>query len=268
MDPNGLDTITFTQKTTIIKIPGRADPHSDNLKTSDKQIVLQGGNIDIKPGGGLDVFYYQNITTTTDENGNVSTTTTGLQQFNPRGTAANDYRTGGWSGVLGPFYDDRNVLAMLAPKWLLTKYAEKSKTFDTFQYWAYQTAIANQSDLKFINALQKVTTAVYTIAGTYGIARMTIVAALPAVTEEASFFEGTSYTNKVLQQMQIGDFHSFPEGVKAFEKYGLRSIIKGADGVEREMLKIPGEYGNKQGFFEFIKEPDGIINHRVFNPIR
>ncbi|MDO5615800.1 MAG: hypothetical protein Q4G16_06395 [Cruoricaptor ignavus] len=81
-----------------------------------------------------------------------------------------------------------------------------------------------------------------------------------------SFFEGTKYTNKVLGQMKKGDFHGFPESVKAFEASGIRSIIKGGDGVTRQMLKIPGGYGSKKGFFEFIKEADGMINHRLFRP--
>lgn len=42
--------------------------------------------------------------------------------------------------------------------------------------------------------------------------------------------------------------------------------IKGGDGVVRDMLKIPAEYRGKQGVFEFIKESDGAINHRLFKP--
>lgn len=62
------------------------------------------------------------------------------------------------------------------------------------------------------------------------------------------------------------DFHSFPESVKAFESDGKISTIKGGDGVTRQMLKIPGEFGGKKGFFEFIKDADGSINHRLFRP--
>lgn len=42
--------------------------------------------------------------------------------------------------------------------------------------------------------------------------------------------------------------------------------ITGGDGIVRDMLKIPGEYRGKQDVFEFIKEPDGSINHRLFRP--
>ncbi|MFR5957863.1 MAG: hypothetical protein ACLUHB_17315 [Odoribacter splanchnicus] len=51
----------------------------------------------------------------------------------------------------------------------------------------------------------------------------------------------------------------------AFESNGFITTIKGGDGIVREMLKIPGGYKGRKGFFEFIKEFDGTINHRLFN---
>jgi hypothetical protein len=80
------------------------------------------------------------------------------------------------------------------------------------------------------------------------------------------FFEGTKYSNKVLGQMKEGDFHAFPESVKAFQGDGFISTIKGADGVTREMLSIPVAYRGKTGAFEFIKESHGRISHRFFRP--
>jgi hypothetical protein len=80
------------------------------------------------------------------------------------------------------------------------------------------------------------------------------------------FFAGTKYTDKVLGQINTGDFHAFPEGVTAFQGAGQVTKITGRDGVVRDLLKIPGEYRGKQGVFEFIKESDGSINHRLFNP--
>jgi RHS repeat-associated protein len=80
-----------------------------------------------------------------------------------------------------------------------------------------------------------------------------------------SFFDNTQYTDKVLNQMKSGDFHSFPKSVEAFELNGTVSPLKGGDGIYRQILKIPGEYGSRSGVFEFIKEPDGMINHRLFN---
>ena len=81
-----------------------------------------------------------------------------------------------------------------------------------------------------------------------------------------SFFQGTKYSPKVAEQMRNRDMHGFPEGVKMFEKDGTVTKITGGDGITRDMLKIPGEYKGKQGNFEFIKEPDGTINHRFFRP--
>ncbi|SSZ47239.1 RHS repeat domain-containing protein [Bergeyella zoohelcum] len=83
---------------------------------------------------------------------------------------------------------------------------------------------------------------------------------------KSSFFKGTKYSNKVLGQIKKGDNHSFPESVKTFEKYGKVSVIKGGDGIRRTMLTIPGSYNGKNGNFEFIKESNGIINHRLFRP--
>lgn len=84
---------------------------------------------------------------------------------------------------------------------------------------------------------------------------------------EKDFFAGTKYTDKVLVQMKQGDFHSFPESVRGFQDTGSVSKLTGGDGVVREILKIPGNYQGKDGFFEFIKEVDGSINHRLFRPI-
>ncbi|MGI8544185.1 MAG: RHS repeat domain-containing protein [Aridibacter sp.] len=89
--------------------------------------------------------------------------------------------------------------------------------------------------------------------------------ALSVVPRGSSFFQGTRYTDKVLGQMKTGDFHAFPESVRAFESAGRVTNITGGDGVVRQMLRIPGGYRNSNGFFEFIKEQNGNINHRFFN---
>jgi RHS repeat-associated protein len=83
-----------------------------------------------------------------------------------------------------------------------------------------------------------------------------------------SFFEGARYTQKVLQQMRggVGEFHSFPESVAAFESAGTVRAITGGDRVVRQILEIPGSYGGRNGVFQFIKEADGAINHRLFVP--
>jgi hypothetical protein len=77
-----------------------------------------------------------------------------------------------------------------------------------------------------------------------------------------------TYTEKVLAQMKggAGDYHSFPELVKNYESLGTVKTITGGDGVVRDALEIPGSYGGRDSVFQFIKNPDGTINHRLFVP--
>ncbi|WP_404654353.1 VENN motif pre-toxin domain-containing protein, partial [Raoultella terrigena] len=80
------------------------------------------------------------------------------------------------------------------------------------------------------------------------------------------FFKGTTYTDKVKQQASSGDFHSFPESVDGHAHQGTISIITGGDGVERLKLEISGSYRGREGIFEYIRESNGTINHRLFVP--
>jgi filamentous hemagglutinin len=80
------------------------------------------------------------------------------------------------------------------------------------------------------------------------------------------FFKGTAYTDKVKQQASSGDFHSFPESVDGHANQGTVSVITGGDGVERLKLEISGSYRGKDGVFEYIREPNGSINHWLFVP--
>ena len=82
----------------------------------------------------------------------------------------------------------------------------------------------------------------------------------------SDFFKGTAYTDKVKQQASSGDFHSFPESVDGHADLGKISVITGGDGVERLKLEISGSYRGKEGVFEYIREPSGAINHRLFVP--
>jgi hypothetical protein len=78
------------------------------------------------------------------------------------------------------------------------------------------------------------------------------------------FFKGARYSSKVIHQMKQGDMHSFPESVKAFQHEGKVTKIIGNDGIVRKKLSIQGGYKGHDGNFEFIKEPNGKINHRFF----
>lgn len=81
-----------------------------------------------------------------------------------------------------------------------------------------------------------------------------------------NFFDGAKYTEKVKMQASSGDYHSFPQSVDGFAGQGTVSKITGKDGVVRDKLEIPGSYRGKPGVFEYIREPNGNINHRLFVP--
>ncbi|CNE08556.1 MULTISPECIES: hypothetical protein [Yersinia] len=81
-----------------------------------------------------------------------------------------------------------------------------------------------------------------------------------------SFFNGTKYTDKVKQQASSGDYHSFPESVDGHSAQGTVTEITGGDGIKRWKLEISGSYKGNDGVFEYIRNPDGSINHRLFIP--
>ena len=84
--------------------------------------------------------------------------------------------------------------------------------------------------------------------------------------QAAHFFDDTRLTQKVLDQMRLGDYHAFPRVVENFAENGAVRTIRGGDGVARDMLEIFGSYRGRDGVFEFIRESDGLINHRLFRP--
>jgi RHS repeat-associated protein len=80
-----------------------------------------------------------------------------------------------------------------------------------------------------------------------------------------AFFEGTYYSPKVNRSIDTDIYHSFPELVNRFENSGQIRTITGGDGIKRTMLRIPGSINGESGVYEYIKEPNGMINHRFFN---
>ncbi len=94
------------------------------------------------------------------------------------------------------------------------------------------------------------------------------VAAEMAAKTSSAFFEGASYSSKVLKQMGKADdiYHAFPKSVDGFAtKFGQWSTKLGADGKPYQWLKMPGSYGGRTGVFEYTKDANGLINHRFFN---
>jgi len=67
--------------------------------------------------------------------------------------------------------------------------------------------------------------------------------------------------------------HTQPTDQLAFDKATLVitvvTIFKGGDGVDgvsRTKIELNGRYGGKEGTFEWIVEPNGTVNHRLFVP--
>ncbi|RZJ76955.1 MAG: RHS repeat protein [Flavobacterium sp.] len=87
-----------------------------------------------------------------------------------------------------------------------------------------------------------------------------------------AFFEGASYTGKVINQMNAaGDlYHGFPSLVDdVAAKSGQWFLRAGKDGEVYQWLTAPGTIETKKGIvkgvFEYIKDSSGQINHRLFN---
>lgn len=78
--------------------------------------------------------------------------------------------------------------------------------------------------------------------------------------------EHIKYTEKVKEQMKLGDFHSFLKAVDAFGSNGKITQIVGRDGIVRTKVEISGGYKGREGVFEYIIEPDNTVNHRFFRP--
>lgn len=76
--------------------------------------------------------------------------------------------------------------------------------------------------------------------------------------------EKIQYTEKVKQQMLLGDNHNFPSIVDNYGAYGKQTSIVGNDGLPYTKLEILGSYNGKSGVFEYIYDANNICNHRFF----
>ncbi len=102
-----------------------------------------------------------------------------------------------------------------------------------------------------------------TVAVTIGTAKAVskIKAKVNTITNPLS---NIKYTSKAKVQMELGDNHSFPKIVDNYGGLGFKENIVGGDGIIRTKVSIFGEYNGKNGIFEYIIEPDGTCNHRLF----
>ena len=81
-------------------------------------------------------------------------------------------------------------------------------------------------------------------------------------------YSNITYTPKVMAQMSntSDPYHAFPSIIDSYIPYGSSSTLIGGDGVMREYISFPGSINGTDGFFEYILEPDGTCNHRLFRP--
>ena len=77
-----------------------------------------------------------------------------------------------------------------------------------------------------------------------------------------------TYTPKVNTQMSNSAdlYHAFPAGVDKYIAYGQVSCLLGGDGVERMRIHLRGSINGINGVYEYIFEPNGVCNHRLFRP--
>ena len=80
----------------------------------------------------------------------------------------------------------------------------------------------------------------------------------------ANPLESITYTDKVKQQRQQGDYHGFPDIVDNYGAYGSQNTIIGGDGNTYTKLCIPGTYDGKDGYFVYIWDGGNVCNHRLF----
>ena len=77
--------------------------------------------------------------------------------------------------------------------------------------------------------------------------------------------EGTTYTQKVLDQMGQDIYHGFPSSIDTLPTAGDASTITGGDGIPRTLVRLPGAINGEAGDYEWIIDQDGTVNHRYFN---
>ena len=77
--------------------------------------------------------------------------------------------------------------------------------------------------------------------------------------------ENIVYTDKVIGQMQSGDFHGFPPLVDNYGALGEKTTIIGGDGMIYTQLRMAGSYLGYDGHFEYMWNSKIVCNHRYFS---
>jgi len=77
---------------------------------------------------------------------------------------------------------------------------------------------------------------------------------------------GTAYTSKVLTQMASDDYHGFPSLIDGLARSEDAVSQLGGDGSVYTHVNIPGAVNGASGYFHYIVDGNGMINHRLFEP--
>jgi hypothetical protein len=100
---------------------------------------------------------------------------------------------------------------------------------------------------------------------TAGLSGMGATAAIEATVEEKSNpLQGTTYTPKVEQDMANDSNHGFPALIDEQAGYGQAAPLTGGDGVQRTLITLWGSKNGDDGAYQWIIEPNGNVNHRLF----
>src|SRR6185437_11021771 len=80
--------------------------------------------------------------------------------------------------------------------------------------------------------------------------------------------EDATYSEKVILDMEMGDYHAFPSIVdKIAAETGQATVERGGDGKMYTHVRLEGGYENEdEGTFHYVIDGEGKIQHRMFEP--
>lgn len=84
--------------------------------------------------------------------------------------------------------------------------------------------------------------------------------------EDINPLYGTTYTQKVMDQMAQDDYHGFPSLIDTLPRSTDVCPRVGNDGTVRSLVELPGSINGVSGNYQWIIEPVQTINHRFFQP--
>ena len=257
--PLSLNLYTYCQNNPIIAIDPSGHMSIKEFWQGSKQCWRDGINEMKSMGGGARFFanYSEGIMDTLG--GQINTV---LHPLKTAKTAASDY-------VSACKSDIRNIDVMnYARTKMLTSVVDGLSNFGKACYNKNWDSVAHQ--LGGGTVILGETCAAYlgaeAVASKFAAStQKATVCSSNKVTVNSNPLSNIQYTDKVLNQATLDDFHGFPECADAFGADGVVTKITGGDGIVRTKVEISGSYKGKDGVFQYIIEPDGVTcNHRCF----